>query len=253
MRFASLGSGSEGNALIVEVAKTRLMIDCGFGLAETGRRLERLGLAAEDITAVLITHEHSDHIGGAARFVRKYDIPIWASRGTLPWLKQVQNESINVIDSHMGFEIDDIFVQPFPVPHDAREPVQFTFWDGQRRLGLLTDVGSVTPYIEECLNDVDGLVLECNYDLDMLMDGPYPFSLKQRVSGRFGHLDNHSAAKLLTKINAAKLQHVIAAHLSQQNNCPNLVKEILGTTLNCQGDWISIANQVDGFGWRQLA
>ncbi|MBA2689347.1 MAG: MBL fold metallo-hydrolase [Burkholderiales bacterium] len=254
MRFASLGSGSEGNALVVEVGQTRLMMDCGFGLAECVYRLERLRLQPEDITAILITHEHSDHIAGAARFTRKYRTPVWLTHGTLPWLAlEVRSELLHRFDSHSKFAIQDIEVHPFPVPHDAREPVQFVFSDGVCRLGVVTDLGSSTPHVEACLSGVDALVLECNHDLPLLMNGPYPDGLKQRVAGRFGHLDNGSAARLLERIDRRRLKHVLAAHLSRQNNRPELARTALAGALDCSEMWIGIANQAEGFAWRDVA
>ena len=143
--------------------------------------------------------------------------------------------------------------QPFPVPHDAREPAQFVFFDGVRRLGVLTDLGCSTPHVEASLSGVDGLVLECNHDLDMLMNSAYPASLKQRVAGRFGHLDNEAAAGLLARIDQTRLQHVLAAHLSRQNNQPALARTALAAAMDCAEDWIGIADQSAGFDWRELA
>jgi phosphoribosyl 1,2-cyclic phosphodiesterase len=225
LRFGSLGSGSEGNALIVEVKSivgtTRIMMDCGFGLAETERRLARLGLLPSDLDGIAVTHEHSDHIGGVARFARKHCIPVWLTHGT-----------------------------PYYVPHDANEPVQYVFSDGDKRLGVLTDTGTLTTHIEETLSGCNALVLECNHDLDMLMNGPYPASLKRRVAGRFGHLDNATSAQLLTRIDCTKLTHLFAAHLSSSNNLPSLARLALAGAMNCELDWIGIAEQELGFDWR---
>jgi len=229
------------------------MLDCGFGLAETIFRLERLGLQPEDITAILITHEHSDHIGGAARFGRKFKVPIWVSHGTLPWLPDMPNDLVRIIDSHSEFSINGLSIYPFPVPHDAREPVQFVFSDGRHRIGVLTDLGGSTPHVEMCLSGVDALVLECNHDIDMLMSGPYPVSLKRRVAGWQGHLDNDSAAALLARIDASRLQHILAAHLSKHNNRPELAKAALAKALGCDADWIGVADQAVGFAWRQMS
>lgn len=254
MRFASLGSGSEGNALVVEAGQTCIMLDCGFGLADSVYRLERLGLGPDHITAIVITHEHSDHIGGVARFARKYRTPIWLTHGTLTWLApDVRSELLHEIDSHDAFAIQDIRVQPFPVPHDAREPAQFVFSDGKHRLGVLTDLGCSTPHVEASLSGVDGLVLECNHDLTMLMQGPYPANLKQRVAGRFGHLDNLAAARLLGQLDRSRLQHVLAAHLSRQNNRPELAASALASVLGCTLQWVGIADQSLGFVWREFA
>jgi phosphoribosyl 1,2-cyclic phosphodiesterase len=258
LRFASLGSGSEGNALVVEVAgegarKTRVMMDCGFGLAETETRLARAGLTPDGLDAIVVTHEHSDHIGGVVRFAKRHQIPVWLTHGTAKILREnsLPAALINFVDPHESFAINDVHVTPYFVPHDAYEPVQYVFSDGASRLGVLTDTGALTAHIEETLTRCDALVLECNHDLDMLMSGPYPASLKKRVSGRFGHLDNATAAALLRNIDCSKLKHVIAAHLSERNNLPELARTALAGALACAEDWIGIADQQLGFDWRQ--
>jgi phosphoribosyl 1,2-cyclic phosphodiesterase len=159
---------------------------------------------------------------------------------------------LNVIDSHKNFSIQDIEITPYPVPHDAREPTQFTFTDGDRKLGVLTDVGSSTPHIEKTLSGCDGLVLECNHDLNMLETGPYRDSLKKRVGGRLGHLDNQSAASLLARLDNSKLKHIIAAHLSAKNNTQYLAKQALSDALRCEINWVGVAEQDFGFDWRSL-
>ncbi|PIQ11201.1 MAG: MBL fold metallo-hydrolase [Hydrogenophilales bacterium CG_4_9_14_3_um_filter_59_35] len=253
MRFASLGSGSRGNALVVEVKQTRLLLDCGFGLRETVARLLRLDLQPEDLAGILITHEHTDHIGGAVKFARRFALPVWLTHGTFTHHALAQTlPDIRLIDGHSAFQADEIEVQPFPVPHDAREPVQYAFSSGSRRLGVLTDTGVSTPHIEAILSGCDALVLECNHDPDMLRDGPYPPMLKQRVAGRFGHLDNGMAARLLASLDNSKLQHLIAAHLSEKNNTPELARAALSGVLNCDPEWIGVADQRNGFGWRQI-
>jgi phosphoribosyl 1,2-cyclic phosphodiesterase len=158
----------------------------------------------------------------------------------------------NIIDSHVSFSIGELEITPFPVPHDAREPVQYVFSDGAKKLGVLTDTGCSTPHIEHMLSACNALVLECNHDLDLLMQGPYPWSLKQRVSGRLGHLDNSTAANILKKLDNSHLQHLIAAHLSEKNNSPELAKQALSASLNCETEWIGIAQQKTGFDWRQI-
>lgn len=252
LRFCSLGSGSEGNALIVKVADTIVMMDCGFGLAETELRLHRAGLKPGDIDAILVTHEHSDHIGGVARLARKHKLPVWLTHGTAKVFNQgsLSNALINFVDPHTTFSIGDVQVTPYFVPHDAFEPVQYLFSDGDVRLGVLTDAGSITAHIQKTLTGCDALVLECNHDLDMLMNGPYPDSLKRRVSGKFGHLDNSTAASLLAGIDCTRLKHVFAAHLSKRNNLPKLAIGALAGALGCEADWIGIANQEQGFDWR---
>ena len=254
MRFACLGSGSEGNALVVEVGATRVMLDCGFSTKETVLRLGRLGLAPEDLQGIVVTHEHSDHIGGVMRFANKFKLPVWLSHGSFSYLANLDQLplDVRVIDSHAPFTVGDLCIEPFPVPHDAREPIQFVFGDGQHRLGVLTDTGMITPHITQMLSGCDALVLECNHDRDLLANGHYPPSLKQRVSGRFGHLDNLAAADLLRGMDTSKIQHIIAAHLSQKNNRPELARSALADALNCAEDWVGIAAQADGFAWREL-
>jgi phosphoribosyl 1,2-cyclic phosphodiesterase len=159
---------------------------------------------------------------------------------------------VRVIDSHARFAVDALDIQPFPVPHDAREPVQFVFGDGNRTLGVLTDLGCVTPHVEAMLDGVDALVLECNHDADMLENGPYPVSLKRRVGGRFGHLENSQAAALLGKLKHDGLQCVMAAHVSKKNNTNALAQTALANVLGCNADEVRVACQTSGFDWIRL-
>jgi len=256
MRFASLGSGSNGNGLVIEKNNTRLLLDCGFGLRDAIARLHRLNLTPDQLTGILVTHEHEDHASGVFKLAAKYSIPVWLTHGTYimieRYLPRDHALDIHVIDSHLSFHISDLEVCPFTVPHDAREPVQYVIQDGVCKLGVLTDTGTSTPHIEMMLNNCNGLVLECNHDLDMLMNGPYTWSLKKRVSSRLGHLDNASSAQILGNLDTSKLQHILAAHLSAKNNSPELARKALSTVLNCEADWIGIADQDNGFGWRAL-
>ena len=254
MRFASLGSGSEGNGLVVEAGDTRILIDCGFRVRDTVARLARLGIAPESLAAILVTHEHADHAGGVAAFAARYRIPVWLTFGTLEMIgdRTTGMDSIHGFDSHDTFAIGALEVRPFPVPHDAREPVQFVVSDGARRLGVLTDIGVTTRYVEASLTGCDALVLECNHDLAMLEGGDYPWPLKQRIASRLGHLHNEAAAELLAALDTSRLRHVIAAHLSQQNNTPQKARAALAGALNCSPDWIGIADQDSGFAWRDL-
>lgn len=256
MRFASIGSGSAGNGLIVEKNNTRLLLDCGFGLKDAVERLSKLSLTPEQINGILVTHEHEDHAGGVFKLARKYGIPVWLTHGTLKMLERFlpsgHDIQLHIIDSHQKFSIQDLSIHPYAVPHDAREPVQFTFEDGAYKLGVLTDTGISTPHIEHMLTACNALVLECNHDLEMLMKGPYTWSLKNRVNSRLGHLDNNTSAALLAKLDNRKLQHLIAAHLSEKNNHPEIVKRVMSATLNCEQEWIGIACQHEGFQWRSL-
>jgi phosphoribosyl 1,2-cyclic phosphodiesterase len=253
VRFASLGSGSRGNALLVESGNTRLLVDAGFGPREMSRRLERLGLVPTDIDAVLVTHEHSDHVGGVFACARKYDWSVHLTHGTLAACRHAgEGVRVAVFDSHEALAIDGIRVLPFPVPHDAREPVQFVFDDGASRLGVLTDAGHVTSHMVSVLRVCDALVLECNHDAVMLAEGSYPQSLKKRIGGRWGHLDNAAAAALLSRLSHARLRHIVAAHLSEENNHPDLARGALSAALGCEQSWIGVATQEDGFSWREL-
>lgn len=258
MRFASLGSGSEGNALVVEaksgVRTTRLLVDCGFSVRECERRLERLGLRIDALDAVLITHEHGDHIGSAFRVAKRAKAPVFLTYGTMAALPPllVDRRSARIIDSHRGFECFGVEVEPFPVPHDAREPVQFVIDDGHRRLGLLTDLGHATPLLRKSLRALSALVLECNHDSAMLAGSAYPESLKRRIAGQYGHLSNDAAAAILGAIDHARLQAVVAAHLSEQNNRPELAQLALSAVLGGAPDEIRVARQHDGIGWTTL-
>ena len=254
MRFASLGSGSKGNCLIVEEKNTRLLLDCGFSTKEIIARLFRLGIQSNMLDGIIITHEHADHISGVERFARKFDLPVWLTYGTLRAAKETFStlSKINIIDSHQAFSVSDIDIQPYPVPHDAQEPVQFIFSNGSVKLGVLTDTGCSTTHIETILNRCHGLVLECNHDATLLANSKYPKSLKQRVGGRLGHLENASSAMLLSKLDCSLLQHLIAAHLSEANNTPQLAQSALSGAINCSPDWIGVADQSNGFDWRQL-
>ena len=220
-------------------------------MAETRVRLERSGLAPKDRAGIVVSHEHDDHLGGVAAFAKKHAIPVHLTRGTgmsLP--EDFPAVLVRYIDSHSPFAIEAMLVEPFPVPHDAREPVQYRFSDGDARLGVVTDLGCITQHVVDCLSGCEALVIECNHDLDMLMGGAYPFSLKQRVSGRFGHLSNADAGHLVSCLDRSRLRHLIAAHLSQQNNRAELARAALAKAAGCEEEWIGVATQSEGFGWR---
>jgi phosphoribosyl 1,2-cyclic phosphodiesterase len=230
------------------------MLDCGFTVRETERRLARLGRDGSQLSAIVVTHEHGDHLRGVAAVARKFRLPVWMTQGTLRAAEtQCGNlAGIEVFSSHQRFEIGALAIQPFPVPHDAREPSQFVFSDGDMRLGVLTDTGSSTRHIEENLNGCHGLLLECNHDRDMLFNGEYPPSLKERVGGPLGHLDNDTSGALLGRLDTSRLQHLVAAHLSEKNNTPYLARTTLSGVLGCNDSWIQIADQERGLPWREL-
>jgi phosphoribosyl 1,2-cyclic phosphodiesterase len=256
MRFASLASGSRGNCLVVEAGDTRVLIDCGLAPRETERRLARVGLAPRDLTGILVTHEHSDHIGGVFPFARRHRLPVYLTHGSLQAVRGVSGAAdepaTHVVDGQTEFALGDMRVRPFTVPHDAREPVQYVLSDGAFSLGVLTDLGVSTPHVEHMLSGCDALVLECNHDLELLRDGDYPPWLKERIAGPFGHLDNGASERLLAALDRSRLKHVIGAHLSEQNNRPDLARAALARALGCEEDWVSLATQDEGFDWREL-
>jgi phosphoribosyl 1,2-cyclic phosphodiesterase len=254
VRFACLGSGSKGNAWLVQAGRTRVMVDCGFGPREAAKRLARLGLAVDELDAILVTHEHSDHGRGAAKLSERARCAVWMSHGSQVMLGVAGDEpgNVRVILDHTPFSLGEMEITPYPVPHDAREPMQFVFSDGATRFGLLTDAGHVTPHMETVLAGCDALALECNHDVGALEAGSYPPALKRRILGRYGHLDNQAAAVLLGKLAGPRLKHVVAAHLSQENNRPDLAQAALARALGCTQDWIAVADQETGLDWRDI-
>lgn len=253
MRFASLGSGSKGNALVVEAGDTRVMLDCGFSVAETERRLARRGLVLDDIDAILVTHEHDDHIGGVARLAARARIPVHLTSGTLAAAeRRLQAVQCICFDPHEVFVLGDLEIHPYPVPHDAREPAQYVFSDGEHSLGVLTDVGIITPHIRRMLSGCSALVLECNHDSGLLRDGPYPGALKKRIASRLGHLPNDDAAELLASLDNARLRHLVAAHLSDTNNTPELAKAALAGAIGANPEEVCVATQEEGCSWMTI-
>lgn len=248
MRFASLGSGSRGNGTIVQAADTVLLIDCGFTLKDSLARLARLGLAPEQLAGILVTHEHGDHSAGVRVLANRYNTPVFMTAGTArsKALSRIANPVI--IDSHTGFRVGEIEVIPVAVPHDAAEPVQYVFHWCERRLGILTDLGAITPFVVNSYRDCDALVLESNHCVDMLARGPYPPSLKLRVGGRYGHLSNHQAAGLLAEVDTARLQHLVVAHLSEKNNSLERVAACLADVIEPINN-VLYACQEEGFDW----
>ncbi len=254
MRFASLGSGSEGNALLVQSGATTVMIDCGFAARQVVERCARLCFDAASINAIVVTHEHSDHVGGVPRLARRFDIPVWLTFGTLAATEsRWEGCTLRGFDSHDPFAVGDLEVQPFPVPHDAREPAQMVLSDGDLRLGVLTDVGETTGFIESSLRGCDALFLEANHCEDMLANSRYPASLKARIAGRYGHLSNRVAALLLARLAHSGLQRVVAAHLSRENNRPDLAREAFANALGGDVRDIHVASQDDGLDWVVVA
>ena len=252
MRFAMLGSGSRGNGTVIQAGGTTVLMDCGFMLREAERRLERLGLDPTALAGILVTHEHADHIGGVARFARKFQLPVWLTPGTYAGWKDPGARRINNISPHQPFSIGELQVLPYPVPHDAREPCHYVFSDGRFRVGTLSDAGSVTPHMREMLSGCDALMLEFNHDVRMLAEGPYPPVLQQRVGGPMGHLSNVQAAELLRSIDKSKLQHLVMTHLSEKNNTPAHARSACVEALGGEPAWLVAAHQEEGLSWREL-
>ena len=217
MRLAVLGSGSRGNGLLVESGGSCLLVDCGFSLRTTEQRLDSLGRSPADLTAILVTHEHSDHIKGVQSLALKYRLPVYMTHGT------ARHHSVAAVDRQLisaggRYLIGDIEVRPVTVPHDANEPCQFVFGAAGRRVGVLTDLGHLTPTVYSAYSGCDGLYLEANHDEQRLANGAYPPSLKRRVGGDWGHLSNRQAAQFLSQLDLRRLQHVVVGHISEQNN-----------------------------------
>lgn len=251
LRFASLGSGSRGNATLVEWSQGSLLVDCGFSVKEIELRLGRLGKSARDLTAILVTHEHSDHIKGVAALSRRYDLPIYMTPGTFASREFGTLPRLSLVESYSAFELCGLMVQPVAVPHDASEPSQFVFEHAGLRLGILTDLGSITAQVEASYQGCDALMLEANHDPIMLATGSYPYSLKQRVGGQWGHLSNQQAAGLLERLDTRRLQHLVIAHISQKNNSiaaaqaaiEPVSKHVGQITYACQtlgSDWLTL-------------
>lgn len=232
-----------------------MLVDCGFSLKQTLGRLQRLNKGPQELDAIILSHEHGDHANGVGFVARALDIPVWMTPGTFDATRERLGTlpEVRLFSPHEPFEIDDIYVNPFPVPHDAREPSQFVFSDGAIHLGILTDVGSSTTHIEAMLSGCEGLILECNHDGRLLAAGAYPAALKARIGGPHGHLDNDTAAELLANLDYSRLQHIVAAHLSENNNTPALARVALAEALGCAPSWIGVADQAHGLPWHELA
>lgn len=252
MRFAILGSGSRGNATVVSAQDTHLLVDCGFSRKEIDLRLARCDLGAAQLAGILVTHEHSDHVSGVARLSRAYQLPFYLTRGTALAAGLADEPLARLISPHQPFAIGAITVQPYPVPHDAREPVQFVLQHGSRRLGILSDAGAVTAHMREVLSGCDALLLECNHCPQMLADGPYPPALKDRVGGRLGHLSNAQSAALLGALDRSRLRHLAVTHISEKNNCPQRATQALVAVLGEHPAWLAVADQDLGLDWRDL-
>jgi phosphoribosyl 1,2-cyclic phosphodiesterase len=253
MRFITVGSGSRGNATLIEAGGTRVLIDCGFSARETQARLCRIGVEPATLAGIVITHEHGDHVAGVPQFARRHRLPVWTTPGTWRAAGCPQDVEARLFVAHgKGFRIGELRLQPFPVPHDAREPCQFVIDGDGRRLGVMTDAGTVTARAREHLQGCDALILEANHDRHMLETGPYPPSLRARVGGPFGHLSNVQAAALLDGLEHRLLRHLVLAHLSAHNNRPELACAAVGSVSAALAERVSVAPQDCAGCWLDL-
>jgi len=254
LRFRNLGSGSSGNATIVEARSgsrvNRLLVDCGLGIRQLDQRLQRAGLSADDIDAIFVTHEHSDHIGCARQVAMRHQIPVWMSHGTHAGVGSPDFDGLlQLARDGVAIELGELHLTPFTVPHDAREPLQLRCSDGASSLGILTDLGHATEHVLAQLAACQALLLECNHDADLLAGGAYPAFLKKRVGGKMGHLSNARAGEIARALRHPGLATVVAAHLSQHNNRPELARAALARALDCAAADIAVADQVHGSDW----
>lgn len=258
LRVVVLGSGSSGNAVVVEHGAQRLLIDAGFSARELERRLRRVGVEPRSLSGLVLTHEHQDHVSGADRLARRHGLPLYATAGTLDGtrLSDAVRRRAEVIRSGAPFVVGAFELRPFAIPHDAREPVGLRVADALgRSVGLVADLGTRTQLAWEALRDVDVLLLEANHDLDLLRTGPYPWSLKQRVASRHGHLSNHDAARGVVELVHERLQFVVLYHLSRTNNRPALAVAEIGEALTRAGapTQLVLSDQLEPTPWLEVS
>lgn len=255
LRFKSLGSGSTGNATLVEVTShrpMRLLVDCGLGLKQLSVRLAGAGLVDDDIDAIFITHEHSDHIGCARQFSQRHRVPVWMSRGTYEGIGSPDFDGLlHTARDGEAIDLGGLQIMPFTVPHDAREPLQLTCTDGAKKLGILTDLGHATAHLLTHLEHCNALLLECNHDSDLLAQSSYPPFLKRRVGGMYGHLSNTAAGEIARSVAHRGLKHLVTAHLSEQNNRPELAYQAMSDALGSVTE-VTLADAANGTRWLSI-
>lgn len=252
LRVASLGSGSAGNSCLISSPTTTLLLDCGFALKQTALRMQALGLGIDDIDAILVTHEHSDHVRGLGPIARKCEAPVWITHGTFDAWRDKKLKRVNFFTAHQAFTIGDIEVQPFPTPHDAAESCQYIFSFNGESFAVVTDLGACTPHIKEKIERVNGMLIECNYDIQMLRSGPYPPSLQSRIQSNFGHLGNQQSAELLAQIDHPGLSTILLGHLSEKNNTPEIAYATVSSLVNDAGR-IHVLAQHEPSEWFEIA
>jgi phosphoribosyl 1,2-cyclic phosphodiesterase len=240
-----LASGSKGNSIYISDGNTSILLDAGLSGVEIERRLKIAGHYPECLNALLVSHEHSDHIKGVGILSRRYNLPVYMSSETQKTSKQIVGKLSDTISFQCGntFQINTLTVRPFSLSHDAADPAGFTFSNGDIKIGIATDLGFATSMVKSHLKDCTALILEANHDPDMLINGPYPWPLKQRVKGKTGHLSNNDSGTLLKELLHENLTHVILAHLSETNNTPEKALSEVGLALNETKTKLSVAEQ----------
>ncbi|WP_300457755.1 MBL fold metallo-hydrolase [Desulfobacula sp.] len=237
-----LASGSKGNSLFVSCNNSSLLIDAGLSGIEIQRRLNTIGVAPENLTAIIITHEHSDHVKGAGILSRRFKLPVYITQKTYQACRDIGKiEDLCFFECGTPFQIDQIRVRPFSISHDAKDPSGLTMEYNGHKVGIATDLGMVTRLVKEHLKDSSLLYLESNHDPDMLINGSYPWHLKQRIKGRTGHLSNMDAGALISELKTEALKHVILAHLSEENNCPQKAFQEVSKHLNASAIALHVA------------
>ena len=236
MRVCLLASGSRGNSTLVEADNCRLLIDAGLSGKETDRRLAQLGLCCDDLDAILVTHEHQDHVSGIGPLARRYQLPVYIDSRTLSALPRLGSiPKLCEFNAGDRFEFGNLLISSFSTTHDAVNPVGFTIDSNEGKIGYATDLGMATRLITDSLQRCRVLILEANHDEQMLLDGDYPWSLKQRIRSRHGHLSNTQAGQLLEETGWSGLEALFLAHLSEENNCTGLVSQLFHQLVRDKG------------------
>ena len=251
MRYASLGSGSRGNATLVESATTCVMIDCGFNHKQTLLRLERLGKKPADITAICLTHEHGDHIAGVKLFSKRYGTPVYMTQGTANALEDIQSSVL--INAGDVLDFGELEITSVAVSHDAAEPCQYVIRENHQRLGLLTDIGYACEAVLNAYQDCDAMILEANYDNALLDSGPYPESVKARIAGDRGHLSNEQSLALVKALQFENVHALAIAHVSGKNNHRETITSLFRQHFGKDVEKMDFVCQQRGMPWRTLA
>jgi len=237
-----LASGSKGNTIFVSTPDTAVLVDAGLSGIEIQRRMAAVGRTPDDLKAIIITHEHTDHVKGAGVLSRRFNIPVYVTSDTFNACKGLGKiDRINFFECGSAFDIGSLAVNPFSISHDACDPAGLTLKHQGKKIGIATDLGIVTNLVRTHLSRVNALYIEANHDPDMLMTGPYPWHLKQRIQSRTGHISNQNARDLVAQICHKDLDHVVLAHLSEENNCPEKAAIEISKNLDPLSTTLSVA------------